>query len=678
MNKTVFITVEYLNALLALRLLGRRLLKVEKADIYYIDASKLGLHLSNLFKLPLKILDFKLVDIRDEKDDLIRLRIAYFDFTEVQKKILKHPLFKQVIDACGSSSYLPQFLTKRISSFDLGTHDTVWRAMLLVHIALWQKKQIGTDERPILFMRRRIWQEDINAYAKAQGVLPIVVSNMHYSVKTVVVMLCARYMEGLRGVWMALKSGGILGLGRFVAARYKNPSIKAPLAVEYYGHLNADSPELYSDMFFVQESDIEFSDTAFLFHLAQDPINEQKKALIDKLKLKAIALNPLAAKTRNTEMFSHWPMKNLPNLPQVPDSFNWRQSSWIRQQINLYAGQYDFWIDLFLRYETKVYVSWFNTHAAHCAISEAIFDASGVSVIYQRSYQELPSIETSIGADIAFAFSPLTSELERASLSKIKYHVVVGYMGDHRFELLKPKALELRRQLIEQGAVKIITFFDENSANDSRWHTGHEFMRDNYRFILTKLLEDPTLGIILKPKVPSSLRRRLGPDADLLQKALSTGRCLLLEGGALHSSYPPALAALASDVTIHGHLCAATAGIESALAGVPTLLLDREGWSFSRLYALPGGKVVFKDWEHLWSAMSEHFKKPVSGFGDWSPIINEIDPFRDGLAARRMGTYIQWLLEGFKAGLDRETVLANAAEQYASVWGKDKITSINI
>ena len=144
-------------------------------------------------------------------------------------------------------------------------------------------------------------------------------------------------------------------------------------------------------------------------------------------------------------------------------------------------------------------------------------------------------------------------------------------------------------------------------------------------------------------------------------------------------SHPPAIAALASDIAIHGHLAAGTAGIESALTGTPTLMLDREGCSKSPIYKLGEGRVVFKNWEDLWIACQEHWNTPggIPGFGDWSPMIDEFDPFRDGQAAARMGTYLEWVMEGLKAGLSREIVLADAAERYVKIWGKDKILSVN-
>lgn len=134
-----------------------------------------------------------------------------------------------------------------------------------------------------------------------------------------------------------------------------------------------------------------------------------------------------------------------------------------------------------------------------------------------------------------------------------------------------------------KGSSYIIAFFDENSGEDSRWHAGHEFMRANYKFLLQKLIQNPDLGLVLKPKIPKDLRARLGDCAVLLKEALATGQCFLYEDSGVQSAFPPAIAPLSSDLTIHGHMCAATEGLESALAGVPTVLLDREGWPNSSM-----------------------------------------------------------------------------------------------
>lgn len=279
-----------------------------------------------------------------------------------------------------------------------------------------------------------------------------------------------------------------------------------------------------------------------------------------------------------------------------------------------------------------------------------------------------------------FGFSAVSADMERRAGSRIPYYVVTGYLGDHRFAALRAEAQHVRQQLHQRGVKHILAYSDENSHADERWSFGHGMTRENYAFLLERVLEEPWLAVLMKPKIPSTLRQRLGPVAELLERAEATGRCLVYEGGALHGSCPPAAAALAADVMVHGHLCAATAGVEAALAGVPTLMLDREGWSVSPLYRLGVGRVVFTEWPALWKACREHWERPggVPGFGDWSPMLQELDPFRDGRAAERMGTYLQWLLEGFREGLDRDTVMANAAERYTALWGKDKVTHVNV
>jgi len=187
------------------------------------------------------------------------------------------------------------------------------------------------------------------------------------------------------------------------------------------------------------------------------------------------------------------------------------------------------------------------------------------------------------------------------------------------------------------------------------------------------------VGARLKPKVPRTLRRRLGPVAALLEQAEKTGRCHVLEGGTLHGPYPPPVAAMASDLAIHGHLWAGSAAVEAVLAGTPTLLIDKEGWHASPLYELGLGRVVFTEWSRLWEACRGHFADPSSipGFGRWDSVLDDLDPFRDGRAAERMGMYVRWLLEGLEAGRDRLAVIDEASERYREQWGRDKVIDGN-
>ena len=125
---------------------------------------------------------------------------------------------------------------------------------------------------------------------------------------------------------------------------------------------------------------------------------------------------------------------------------------------------------------------------------------------------------------------------------------------------------------------------------------------------------------------------------------------------------------------VHGHLHAATAALDAAFSGTPTVMLDRDGWHVSSLHQLGAGRVVFADRESMWQACTEHWSchGGVPGFGDWSNVLGELDPFRDGPAAERIGTYMERLVQGFKQGKRREADMANAAERYCRLWGEDK------
>jgi hypothetical protein len=355
------------------------------------------------------------------------------------------------------------------------------------------------------------------------------------------------------------------------------------------------------------------------------------------------------------------------------------EATWLRKKVMEYRQLRSFWSGVFVASNVKVWTTWYKYDAGHCAVADAIRDLGGVATVYQRAFESHASPQTTIGADIVFGFSPNVAEVEAKSGSLVRYHVATGYPGDHRFELLRGRANGVREKLMAHGAQRILAYTDENSSSESRWQADHLFTQQNYIFLLEKVLQEPWLGLVIKPKVPATLRARLGPVNDLLVRAEATGRCHILDQGDFLGARPPAEAALAADIAIHGHLCAATAGMEAALAGVPTLLIDREGWSVSPLYRLGEGRVVFTQWEDLWAGCLEHWATPkgTPNFGDWSPMWDELEPFRDGRAAERMGTYLNWLLEGFKTGLDRETVMADAAQRYCDLWGNDKVTSID-
>jgi len=644
----------------------------------FIDATRPGIFAASActFLLPglsVSRLSFRLIDVRDEAGLLSRLTIPYLDLQEVQNDAASEPEFCSFAESAGIDR-LRSYALKSLVTASLTDRQTLWRVMFVIRVCAWSmRKQKSSDA--VVFLESRAWFSSIRRYAQKNGIRAISVTpslNWRKLPFRLMPPRCMWMLRALRDRVFHLRFG-VAGLSQPKADG--NPG-QAKLATDYWGYFNLKKPECYSDLFFWQKSQLPGRSILLTLSLPADPIDEQRASELSVLGIRAVALNSQSSATPTIPLFTYLPSLTSSHIvtrtPGRP-----RERKWIDRQKAEYWMVRDYWTELFRRENVRVFTSWYRYDGTHCAIGDAIRSVGGIMTIYQRACQPDAGPEVAIDTDVAFAYAPFDAEVERRSQSTIRYHVSVGYFGDHRFPLLRKPAAEVRSRLASHGARFVIAFFDENSNPDARWNTGQRFQAENYEFLLEKLLADPTLGLVFKPKMPSTLRRRLGPVSLLLEKALSTGRCFLYEEGTVQGSHPPAGAAMAADIAIHGHLCAATAGLEAALAGTPTLLLDREGWQISDMYQLGEGSVVFQSWPQLWSAVNEHRNHAsIPGFGDWSPMLDTFDPFRDGRGAERLGTYLSWLLDGLNNGRDRDSVMAEAAERYSARWGADKVVEI--
>ena len=662
---------------------------------HVIEGSRLSMFLARatarLSGVPVERFTFEFVEARDPAGVSVRLRIIYGDLARAQQYALDDQDYRVLSSKVGLEGRLPMYLAKGIASTDHADRSTVHRALSVIQACVWKMRSEGEPGHPpVLFMEKRPWLAAIDRYAREEGVTVVPVtpaSNIRGMVRGRLPIWAIDMVRHSRD-WLRiqrLKRGTAKGTGepafqgrdghRAAAGSGPVQRREGPrVAVDYYGQLNLDHPERHSDFSFWQQSALEGSDLLVAFSIPRDPLDLQKLAELEGHGMEAVVLNPAATTLPAGPIFKPRRRRNKPAR-----GLTGPQGVWIKEQTRKYQRMKAFWTDLAESRNIKVYVTWFKYDATHCAIADGLQAAGGVIGIYQRAYEVQPSVEATIGADIVFGFSPAVADIESRSDSVIRYHVAVGYLGDHRFPLLREQAQTVRKAIQQRGARHILAFFDENSSEGTRWLAGHHLVQKNYAFVLGKVLENPWLGLVIKPKAPGTLRRRLGPVAELLERAEATGRCYVYQSGVLQGSHPPAAAALCADLAVHCHLYAATAGMEAALAGVPTLVLDRDGWGESPLYRLGAGRVVFNDWAELWDACVQHWESPEGfpGLGDWSPFLDEIDPFRDGRAAERMGTYIKWLIEGFRDGHDRDAAMAGAAERYTSIWGADKITEVN-
>jgi len=418
---------------------------------------------------------------------------------------------------------------------------------------------------------------------------------------------------------------------------FRPPAATPTIALQYYGQFNLDRPQLHSDFFFWQQSALEGRHVVGLFQLPQDPLDAARMQALGEHGMRGVALRG-SATTVPATLFAETAIAcNVVRAAAIgAHAAGNPKRAWKAAHNRLFDSEADYWARVLEHCRAKVFLTWFKYTADHCAIAEAARRTGGLFAVYQRSYEGNPSTQTAVVADLAFGFSRHAAAVERESGSVIDCYVVTGYLGDHRFPLVRPAAGDLRRSLRESGAEFIVAYFDEASFPDPRWGVGVERTRANYAFLLERVLRDARLGLVLKPKTPRTLRARLGAVAEMLDRAVATGRCRVVEEGLLQGAAPPVQAARAADVAIHESVAAGTAAIEAALAGVPTLIIDHDGWSISPLYRLGMGAVIFTEWDALWAAV-EHARAAGAPAVEGYPIDPSAEP---GGRVRDTGAYV--------------------------------------
>jgi hypothetical protein len=343
------------------------------------------------------------------------------------------------------------------------------------------------------------------------------------------------------------------------------------------------------------------------------------------------------------------------------------------------AMDYAFWYDFYANHRVRVNVGTLNTSVGQILALNAL---NGISVAYQYSVSPIfcPTSLLSSGEDVQFVLSPLFKELWLSIEPPVEAYVCTGFIYDSAVRAVRclDRIKEVRERLQDKGARLILCFFDENSLDRWDYYATHDDATNDYEYLLKWLLDDPTLGLLFKPKKSKDLYRRIARVAGLIDQAERTGRCTFLMSDTLVGSMYPAEAALAADICI-GKLDGSTAALEARLAGVPALLIDIDGFLSHPFYAWGRGRILFSDWESLRSAVEQYRAAPQArpDLGDWSPGLSDLDPFQDGQASLRMGLYIRSVYEALERGEPKERALALAADEFVRRWGNEHTTLNN-
>ncbi len=444
--------------------------------IFFIDSSILSkkflVPLLNFLGKKTSQLDFKMLEIVDKNGELLRTRIPRKDLFVFQKKILKSDAYQFLFDESWNQDGIIDYVNKGLIDNNIEEPSSVSRMLYLVNVINFEMQRNGFN-KSILISIKRPWFELYQEYADEYNIKILETSNLifnHFNFKKII-----RNYPFLYKIIKNYKYQTKVNIGK----NFNSSSSK--LFLDGRGDISLSNDGLHSDFFWQKNSDFLIKNILYE-HCSNDEETYFKK-------------NGLSSIGKGVYSDNNYLRKY--NKPNLSFSNKFRQEYKVLKSIlNSYDIERLYSESFFKMFGVKIFLTWDKYSNKHIALSDGIKNNGGISVNWQIAFDGFCNMECLINSDIVFSFSKFSGEIERKLKSKIKYNVIVGYPKDYAPALLKDKANLVRAKLEANGAKKIVFVIDENSNDDSRWHTGHELQCENYRYILEKLFEEPWLGVL--------------------------------------------------------------------------------------------------------------------------------------------------------------------------------------
>ena len=405
-----------------------------------------------------------------------------------------------------------------------------------------------------------------------------------------------------------------------------------------------------------------------------DPIDEDVLKYIEDSNMRWVSLKNGTVSRRNANIWYPTPDNDQKFIVPKMKLKN-PVEKWIYRTGKQLLRELNYWSSFYESFNIKIHFITGEGLPKHIAQSIA-FDThaskKGFLVGKQRSEMLWPSTSL-LGhypMDVFFTWTPRSKKYQTPNVNGIQSMVATGYPNDVVFQEKLSEARKLKSVLSDRGVTFTIALFDNMHGTGYNQSTG--MMERFYLTFLNWLLEDKTLGLIIKSKKPLVLNR-LPSVVPVLERAKATARCIRLERefGRL-----PIDASAASNMAVG--IGISTAVIESVIAGCRGIHCDLKHFRSHEFYKWGFEQIIFDDLDRLIASLKQYKENPSKNpsLGDWTPFVNDLDPFRDGQAAQRMGTYLMWAMEGFDEGKNRDEAIAHANNLFSRKWGKDKIINL--
>jgi len=287
----------------------------------------------------------------------------------------------------------------------------------------------------------------------------------------------------------------------------------------------------------------------------------------------------------------------------------------------------------------------------------------------QRSEAYIPYAHDCFGfhpKHIFFIWSRKVASYVDPNHDKQRILVVSGYPNssvNKSFGISESPAQALRAK----GAKFVVALFDNTPRPDAMFSIRGISLF--YQAFLNWVFDDPTVGIVIKSKKPHVIRK-LASVHSLFDRAAGTGRCIRMER---EWGMFPSEASAGADVAVGCGISSAV--IEAVLGGCRGIHYDVTHLKCHEYYRWGFKELIFDDLDELMIAlkgMKSHRERNMK-LGNWTPHMDDLDPFHDGNGSRRMGMYMRWLLESLEEGRNSGETIECANRRYAQMWGEDKI-----
>jgi hypothetical protein len=426
-------------------------LKGNNFEIFYIDitlcAEKMIVPLLRACGLNLKKLDFKMMDVKDEEGELVRVRIQRRDLFDIQEKVEGSEAYKCLRHESWQRGRVRGVINSGLINDSIANKDSIPRLIFIVQVVAWHMDLNGCAESTFI-VRNRPWFDILRDYAAEYGIdlySGVDLYNMKHPVGNLfkrsfirkILINYPRIYEVLRRIQH----------GKIDLNNEAGNNATAKVYIEGRGDLSLVNDGYHSDFFW--ELNSEFPKKNILY----SHNSKQEKAYLEKHGIPSVAEGSLVDDG----------FKFLGDRLQLRnDSRFISENRAIQPILDLYNFQQKFWGSFFNSHGVKIFFTWLKYHENHMATADAISENGGISVVWQLSFEGNKTFDSRIGSDICFSFSGFSHEIDRQLNSDIKYNVITGYPRDYAGCLLKKEALRVREKLKSNGAEKIVFVIDEN------------------------------------------------------------------------------------------------------------------------------------------------------------------------------------------------------------------------